>query len=418
MIIDPPPLLRRSRISRRASVRFAHLAETIGRAYEPTDTQLAALQRAYETTAEYLTACPEFEGLLAQVHAHGSRQLGTIVRPSLERDGWDIDLVARLAGAALQRYGGDQGPTLLLRHLFSALQRYAERHGLGIERHERCVTLIYAGGMRADFAPIIDDPLYAVAHGDHHGRIPDRELRRYLSTNPRGYCIEFDRVARIQPNFPMVEKLAAEINEARRADVLPLPAPSAVFERLLSRFVQAGKIHRNVAFTSGNASGLDLRPSSFFLTTLIAAGYEREARLPHDGPLDLFQDIVEHLHEPIQRHHYADGTEHWTLFNPTAKNDNLAASMNDPAMQAAFWAWHGRLRADLIEIQQVIEEQRGLDEVLKVVERAFGRPAATTLATDNSDRREAQRASGRAVYLAAGTTPIASGAAAHTYFGG
>src|SRR5688572_19600485 len=104
MIIDPPSVLRPERVSRRASARFTHLAETIARAYEPTDTQLAELQRAYESTGEFLVDCPEFDGLLTQVHAHGSRPLGTIVRPSLQRDGWDIDLVARLARAALDRY--------------------------------------------------------------------------------------------------------------------------------------------------------------------------------------------------------------------------------------------------------------------------------------------------------------------------
>lgn len=417
MIIDPPFVLRRERISRRTSVRFTHLAETIGRAYEPANTQIDALQRAYESTGEFLVACPEFDGLMAQVHAHGSRQLGAMVRPSQQRDGWDIDLVARLTREALQRYGGEQGAALLLRHLFTALERYAARHDLAIERHERCVTLVYAGGMRADFAPVIDDPLYGVLQGEHHGRIPDRELRRYLSTNPRGYCLEFDRVARIPPNFPMVEKLAAEFNEARRADVLPLPDPDTVFGRLASRYVQAGKIHRNVAFASAPGTS-DLRPPSFFLTSLIASGYARQAPQPHDGPLDLFQDIVEHLHEPIQRYRRPDGTEHWELFNPTAQHDNLAAAMNDPAMQAAFWAWHARLRADLCEIQEVIEQQRGLDEVLRVVERAFGRPAATALATDNSGRREAQRNAGRSVYLAAGTTPVAAAAVPHTYFGG
>jgi len=136
------------RITADASARFTYLAEAIGRAFEPTQTQLDDLERAYNATGDYLSECPEFDGLLTHVHAQGSRPLGTIVRPmDPEREGFDIDLVARLARAALTRYGGDTGAALLLQHLFTALNRYAQRHDLGIERWDRCVTLVYAGGM-------------------------------------------------------------------------------------------------------------------------------------------------------------------------------------------------------------------------------------------------------------------------------
>src|SRR5262245_47653808 len=195
---DIPTNLPRRSASLAASTRFLYIAEAIARAYEPTATQLADLQRAYESTGEYLVAAPEFEGLLLQVYAHGSRQQGNMVRPAdPARDGYDIDLVARLARGALAKYSGQQGVTLLLQHLFAVLARYSARHSLSIKRWERCVTLTYAGGMRADFATIIDDPLHAVQYGDTHGRIPDRELRQYVVTNPRGLCQAYDAVARI-----------------------------------------------------------------------------------------------------------------------------------------------------------------------------------------------------------------------------
>jgi hypothetical protein len=421
LLIEPNPALPRplqGGVSTRTSARFTYLAETIARAYEPTDTQLAALQRAYESTGEYLNACTEFEGLLTQVYAHGSRQLGTLVRPSLERDGWDIDLVARLARAALDRYRGDQGTALLLRHLFVALERYAQQHRLTLERHERCVTLIYAGGMRADFAPIIDDPLFSVLHGEHHGRIPDRDLRRYLSTNPRGFSELFDTAAHIRPNFPQIEKLATNFAEETRAEVIPLPAAEEVFGRLLSRYVQLGKIHRNVAFARPQAGSTDLRPSSIFATTLIASGYTSEAPRPHDGPLDLLVDIIDRIPTLFERQRRPDGTEHWVLLNPTAQADNLAESMNDPAKQRAFWAWHSRFRADLHEILDAVEQQKGMDVLLRLVTKAFGAPAANALDRANSAKREENRAAGRGILLAAGTTPIATAARSHTYFGG
>ena len=69
--IEPP----RRRFSVGASARFFYLGEAIARVYEPTQTQLSDLDRAYQSTGEYLVACPEFDGLLYLVYARGSRQL-------------------------------------------------------------------------------------------------------------------------------------------------------------------------------------------------------------------------------------------------------------------------------------------------------------------------------------------------------
>ena len=79
MYRDLPVVPQRRRFSTGASAKFFYLAEAIARVYEPTQTQLSDLDRAYQSTGEYLVTCPEFDGLLYQVHAHGSRQLGTMV---------------------------------------------------------------------------------------------------------------------------------------------------------------------------------------------------------------------------------------------------------------------------------------------------------------------------------------------------
>lgn len=109
------------------------------------------------------------------------------------REGFDIDLIARLHQFAMRKYGGLTGPTLLLNDLFAALERYAKAHGLRIHRWERCVTLEYAGGMFADIAPVIDDLSLLGVYGDTLGRIPDRRLHLYDPTNPRGYAKGSDK---------------------------------------------------------------------------------------------------------------------------------------------------------------------------------------------------------------------------------
>ncbi|MCA3253179.1 MAG: nucleotidyltransferase [Rubrivivax sp.] len=401
-----------------ASARFTYLAEAIARAFEPTATQLQELERAYNATGEYLIECAEFDGLVTQVHAQGSRQMGTIVRPmDPQREGFDIDLVVRLSKDALERYGAPGGAALLLEHLYIALKRYADRHGLGIERWERCVTLIYAGGMRADFAPVIDDPLHTLEYGEHHGRIPDRERRSYLSTNPRGYCLGFDVAAKVAPVFRLSEALTANFAEARKVDVEPLPDAEEVFARLLSRYVQLGKVHRNISF-GDIPSGNDLAPTSVFLTSLFAKAYAILARQPHDGPLDLFFDIVELVPKLFEREIIQYGGERWILMSPFAQNDNLASSMNSSQRQQAFSQWHAKFVADLEALLGAVEGNHGLDAVTKAVEEAFGPRAKLAVLQHSAQRREGHRTLQRAGFVVAGTLPVVTPARAHTYFGG
>jgi hypothetical protein len=401
-----------------ASARFTYLAETIAKAFEPTSTQLQDLERAYNATGEYLIECEEFGGLVTQVHAQGSRQMGTIVRPmDARRDGFDIDLVVRLSQAAFSRYGGAGGTARLLEHLYNALERYAERHGLEIERWERCVTLIYAGGMRADFAPIIDEPLHSLPNGEHHGRIPDRELKSFLSTNPKGYCLGFDAAAKVAPVFRLSEALAANFAQDRKANVEPLPEEEEVFARLLSRYVQLGKVHRNFSFANVKGAS-DIAPTSVFLTSLFAKAYAIQAPQPHDGPLDLFFDIIELVPKLFDREYFQSGGEHWTLINPFAQNDNLASSMNTPRRQQAFKQWHAKFVSDMEDLLKAVDSNLGLDAVTLAVAQAFGPRASQAVLKHSAQRRDGNRALNRAGFVIAGTMPVVTSARAHTYFGG
>jgi hypothetical protein len=406
------------RVTASASASFTYLAEAIARAFEPTATQLQDLERAYTATGEYLIECAELDGLVLQVHAQGSRQMGTIVRPmDAKREGFDIDLIVRLSAGALSRYGGPGGPGRLLDRLFTALECYADRHSLGIERWDRCVTLIYAGGMRADFVPVIDDPRRTLPHGEHHGRLPDSDHSKYLSTNPKGYCLGFDTAAKVTPAFRHAEALFASMDSVRKADLVPLPDATEVFERLLSRFVQLGKVHRNIAFADLK-SGSDLAPTSVFLTSLFAKGYAIQAPQPHDGPLDLFFDIVDILPTLFEREVSPSGQERWILMNPFAVSDNLASSMNTAGRQQSFTQWHSKFIADWKVLLDAVDSNQGLDAVTKAVAQAFGPRAIQSVLQHNAQRREGHRTLQRAGFVVARTFPVITQARAHTYFGG
>lgn len=404
--------------SHRASARFFYLVDALGRLHEPTSTQLEALDRSYRSTGEFLAECPELDGLLHEIDPHGSRPLGAMVRPLDEsREGFDIDLVARLRQTAMLKYGGQGGPAALLNDLFLPLQRYAKAHGLAIHRWERCVTLEYAGGMFADIAPIIDQPSILGSYGETLGRIPDRKLHLYDLTNPLGYIKHFDAAAAISPNFSGRIEFLDALTADSRAEVVPLPEPEEVFGRLLSRLVQLLKLHRNVAFGYGVARSNDVSPTSIFITTLAAAAYAQQAPLPHNSPLDLLLDIVDKMVSHFHREILQDGTERWILINPSAPNENLASAMNTPVRQAAFLQWHRKVSSDLSAILRAIENSAGMDVLIELLESAFGKRAARAVRDDELQRRHGNRAAGRVALIAAGAAPVVATARPHTFFG-
>lgn len=405
------------RASTRSSARFFYLVDAIGRLHEPTQTQLDELESSYQSTGTFLTECPEFKGQIHEIHAHGSRQIGTLVRPMDEsREGFDIDLIARFHPAAMGNYEGPNGPVQLLNNLNTAVERYAKAHGLRIHRWERCVTLEYAGGMFADIAPVIDTPSQFSLYGDTLGRIPDREKRLYDRTNPRGYAKGFDKVAAISPVFTSMLDFAKALSTENRAEVVPLSDSQEVFNRLLSRLVQLLKLHRNVAFGQAACGASDLAPSSIFITTLAAAAYAVQAPQPHDSPLELLLDIVENLPDHFERTPLPNGGEHWVLPNASAPGENLASSMNTPARQAAFKSWHGLITEQLVDIVELIEARGGMDVLLPKLEAAFGKRAARAIRDEEAKQRQSTTSIGKVALASAGAS-VATTARAHTFFG-
>lgn len=404
-------------LSRRSSSKFFYLVDAVAKHHEPTKTQLGALESSYGATGEYLMACDEFRELVMTVHAQGSREIGTIIRPlhHLRPDGFDIDLVVRLRRAALQKYGGDQGPGRLINDLFIVLKRYADRHGLAITKWERCVTLEYADGMCADITPIIEEPLFNLPYGETHARIPDRALRLYEPSNPMGLANSFNKATRISPVLTHSFALDSAMESVQRAELVPLPDADEVLDRLLSRLVQILKLHRNVAF-GAPVAGQDFAPKSVFVTSLAAVAYALRAPVPHDDPLDLLLDIVDTMPLCFERQLLASGVEFWNMPNLTAPGDNLASGMNTLGHQAAFANWHKRLTSHLQQLLQCIEG-RGLDPLLRVVDDAFGARAAQAVRELEEPRPVPNVPRKVVVASTAAATTMSMPARSHTFFG-
>ncbi|SDM44097.1 nucleotidyltransferase [Polaromonas sp. JS666] len=404
--------------SERASGQFFHLSSVVASVFVPTHKQLETLDGSYLSIGSYLTESEEFRELTIEVHGHGSRQIGTLVRPLHVREiGFDVDAVLLLKRAAMLRYGGAEGARRLINDLHRVLKRYADHHRLGIEKWDRCVTLVYVDGVRVDVAPVIEDPLVSIPSGETHALIPDRLLERYAPTNPRGLEQGFNTAAKIQAIFTRVLKEAQVLDYATRADVAPLPDPDVVSKRLLSIFVQLMKVHRNICFGAPKNDSEDLSPASIFITTLAAISYTLKAPQPHETPLDLLLDVFETMPMCFQRERRPHGDEIWALPNPWAPGDDLAACMNTPQKQAAFFQWHTRFCRDIGELLESIEQRSGSGVTEALVEKAFGPRAASAVREDSAPKAPTSHA-GRSVVFGTAAGAMASlPARANTNFG-
>ena len=165
----------------------------------------------------------------ATIYPQGSIALGTTVKP-IDRDEYDLDLVClvalatRLTPAELKRAVGEQ-------------LRMNSRYRDILQEKPRCWRLNYAGAFHLDITPSIPNP--ACQRGGE--LVPDKLLRQYKPTNPKGYRSWSTRARDCSPASQSTRRKLSET----RAQIEALPVPTS-FRGLLRRSIQLTKRHRDV----------------------------------------------------------------------------------------------------------------------------------------------------------------------------
>jgi hypothetical protein len=186
---------------------------------------------------------------------------------------------------------------------------------------------------------------------------------------------------------------------------------------LLSIFVQLMKVHRNIAFGAPNDEAEDLSPASIFITVLAASAYTQKAPMPHDTPMDLLLDVFETMPMHFRRESQPYGGERWSLPNPWAPGDDLAAGMNSPRKQDAFFQWHERFCRDIGELLESLEQQSGKGRIEDLVANAFGPRAASAVREDSAPKAPTREAGRSVVFGTAAGIITSLPARANTNFG-
>jgi hypothetical protein len=340
-------------IDRQSAFRKAHLVRIIDRLCAELDITEARRRQAeerYTGVAEWLAAGDHVLLRGLAIYLQGSTALGTTVRP-IGRLEHDVDLVALMPQ-------GSTGflPSYVKKVIGDRLKAHATYAKL-LEEKLRCWRLIYANEFHLDITPSILN-----AECRFGGElVPDRALKDWKETNPKGYRAAFERRAKLLP----VLRITKTFDEGfrSRADIEPFPAASQN-SSLLCRIVQFGKRHRDVHFQHIDPA---LSPISVILTTLIAWSYEAcVTQRQYDTEFDVMMDVLRRMPNFI-RHVLPDGTPGWYIPNETTHDENFAERWNDDPARA-FFAWHAKAVADLERLATI----DGADQVRSHLNEAFG----------------------------------------------
>lgn len=372
------------------------LCETL----ELTPTQFQIAKQRYETAGTWLAASPDPRLQTLAIYLQGSVALGTTVKP-MRRNEYDVDLVGHVAG------GGGVPPAMLKKLIGDRLRENGHYRPL-VEEMPRCWRLNYANEFHLDITPSVPNPL--CANGGE--LVPDKTLREWTPSNPKGYRRLFEQRAALQPRMRLAKISGFRGDTA--GDVEPYPAVRS-FKGVLRRAVQIGKRHRDAYFDPLDPA---LAPISVILTTLAARSYEYCATyLVYDTEFDLLCDIVRHMPDSIDER-VIGGRRLWFIWNETTVGENFAEKWNrDPRHAEAFFAWQQQAARDL----EMLAAGEGLDELRKKLRSAFGQAPADKATDSLIGEMSDTRTKGR-LGIAAGIgltmgSPGATAVRSNTFFG-
>jgi hypothetical protein len=251
-----------------------------------------------------------------EIYAQGSFRLGTVVRPLLSNDEYDIDLVCLLD---MEKESTTQEG---LKNLVG--DRLKARHDIKqrLEEHRRCWRLDYPRQFHLDVLPVIPNP----ERRPTGILLTDTDLVRWQKSNPVAYADWFRE--RMEPIF---EEKRAALAQSLRASIEEVPDWQV--RTPLQRVVQLLKRHRDVYFQED----CDDKPVSIIITTLAGHAYEGQADLG-----DALLGMLGRMRGLIQNR-----AGKWCVANPVDPDENFADKWNEtPARREKFFAWLRQAEGD------------------------------------------------------------------------
>lgn len=352
------------------------LLDKIGQALDISESQYLEVEKRYKAVATQLikenSILSDYE---PDVMPQGSFLLGTMIKPIMEDDELDIDLVCRLkrkhtnwAQYHLKQKVGDQ------------IKQDKRYESMLDEEGKRCWTLIYAENTKfhMDILPaIVGEKHFSLLEktfsdlssqdvADLAIRITDKTLGNYHTdsiqnnwplSNPFGYAAWFNDRKKV--STPFLEKVFS-------ASMAPMPK----FEKKkqpLQRVIQLLKRHRDIMF-----GGDEDKPISIIITTLAARAYNKETDI-----VDALSNILMNMRNQIvYKWNNKYRREIAWIQNPVNSEENFADKWPDsPQKEENFYTWLNKAIEDfnVLHSNDYTQIYRGLKNILdsRVVNEGF-----------------------------------------------
>ena len=318
------------------------------------------------------------------VVSQGSFRYGTVVRPIVQTQKYDLDNVTTLQIAKTQMSQKD------LKHLYGAeIRAYAIAHSMTdpIEERNRCWRVFYADAVsfHLDSLPCIPEDKHVVAAITQAGvplhlatlavAITDKRHPHYerispdlLNSNPRGFADWFEDCAR--------GWALGRLNELVKGNVYATveDVPAYEFKTPLQQAIQILKRHRDVMFMTNPA----VAPISMIITNLAAHGYQGEP------------DVYAALNGIVDRMPQFVRSERPRVPNPANPAEDYADKWNlNRNLECSFWRWHTQVRADLRKLASVVGGESLRDEMVRTFGVALSEEQLSGLGVCRRDRAPA-----------------------------
>lgn len=247
---------------------------------ELDDTRKQRMESAYNAIYDILKKDEVFFSKVDfLVYPQGSKAIGTTVKPRGKEE-FDLDITVEIRDL-YYNYTSSEIYNHLIRVLTSS-DVYKEK----LIKKNRCARINYIGDFHMDVLPgciVITD--------DSKIMVPDRELKSWSSSNPKGYANWFNQKAETVVNSILNKafRTFSALNEAK-AEQEELPDDDVYNKEPLKRAVQLTKRYRDIYFEKNPK----YKTSSIVLTTIFGELYE--------GEPSIYQTIDSVLNKIVKRY--------------------------------------------------------------------------------------------------------------------
>lgn len=320
--------------------KVAQIDDLLARAAEDLQldkTRREKIESSYKAIQEALNNDQEFfNELNFEIYPQGSVRIGTTVKP-IAKNEFDLDIVLHIQNGVYERVDP--------MNVYNELRRVFQRNGNYTDKvraKTRCIRLDYAGDYHMDILPGCQYNTFDI----DKIVIPDRELRTWLISNPRGYAKWFMGKAESVKQSLLEKAYASE----------ELPKDDFATKKPLQRAVQIIKRYRDLFFEDSP----EYATPSIVLTTLAGELY-----LSQDSIFETIDSIVTQIYNKIN----LSRTKRIKVLNPVDHEEDFTDKWEK---EPKYYSEFVRFCESLYSSWQKLKKDNGLIDESAILKSIIG----------------------------------------------